>query len=250
MAIGTRRGPRQLLLTAAIFRRTRGAYRSRQALPARDNHWSEHVTCLEGGSLLTRRGRSSRLQAPAAEAQDSDFEALTLMHASALYRTAHYLTGNAFEAEDLTQETYLRAYRAFAGFRGENARAWLFAIMRHAFIDECRRRGRLTTVELDDGEGEVSVQLEGNDWAPSAETEALRRLPSEAIERAFAALPPEWRLIVLLADIEDFAYREIADVTGIPIGTVMSRLHRARKRLQEALPESARPGWKSRERSA
>jgi RNA polymerase sigma-70 factor, ECF subfamily len=175
---------------------------------------------------------------------------MTLMHANALYRTAHYLTGNAFEAEDLTQETYLRAYRAFSGFRGENARAWLFAILRHAFLDECRRRGRLVTVELDDGENGALARADGGEWVPSAETEALRRLPSEAIERAFAELPAEWRLVVLLADVEDFAYREIADVIGIPIGTVMSRLHRARKRLQDALPDSARPGWKSHERSA
>ena len=79
-------------------------------------------------------------------------------------------------------------------------------------------------------------------WTPSAESEALRCLPSEAVDRAFAALPPDWRLVVLLADVEELSYREIAEVMGIPLGTVMSRLHRARKRLQEQLG-NARHSW-------
>lgn len=151
-------------------------------------------------------------------------------HAAALYRTACYLTANAVEAEDLTQETFLRAFRGFAGFRGEDPRAWLFAILRHAFIDDCRRRGRVTLVESDAVEDGA---LGG--WAPSAESEVLRQIPSEQIDRAFAALPEEWRMIVLLADVEDLSYKEIAQAMEIPIGTVMSRLHRARKRLHGQL---------------
>ena len=179
-----------------------------------------------------------------------DFSAMTLMHAGALYRTAYHLAGNAFDAEDLTQETYLRAYRAFAGFRGGNVRAWLFTIMRHVFLDECRRRGRLPTIETADDEA-LSFTMNGvGACAPSAEAEALSRLPSEAVERAFAALPPDWRLVVLLADVEELSYREIAVVMEIPLGTVMSRLHRARKQLQEKLLDSRRSGWKQHERSA
>jgi RNA polymerase sigma factor (sigma-70 family) len=87
-------------------------------------------------------------------------------------------------------------------------------------------------------------------WAPSAETEALRRMPSDAIERAFAALPPDWRLVVLLADVEDLSYREIAGIMEIPLGTVMSRLHRARRRLQEQLLATGQSGRKPHERSA
>jgi RNA polymerase sigma-70 factor (ECF subfamily) len=86
--------------------------------------------------------------------------------------------------------------------------------------------------------------------APSAETEALRRLPSEAIERAFASLPPDWRMLVVLADVEELPYREIADVLGIPMGTVMSRLHRARKRLQQRLLDTQRTEWRRYEGSA
>lgn len=175
-----------------------------------------------------------------------DFESLALPYAAALYRTAYHLTENAVEAEDLTQETYLRAFRAFGGFRGDDPRAWLFAILRHAFLDECRRRGRRPVVEKDIGE----VSAESAATAPSAEQEALRRLPSEAIDRAFAALPQDWRLIVVLADVEDLSYREIADVMGVPIGTVMSRLHRARKRMQQRLLESPQTGWKRNEKSA
>lgn len=182
-----------------------------------------------------------------ARREKRDFEALVLPHAAALYRTAYHLCGNAVEAEDLTQETYLRAYRAFASMRGNDPRPWLFAILRHAFIDECRRQGRRPEITHDPGEITMST---ASAVMPSAESEALRRLPSEAIERAFAALPSDWRLIVLLADVEDFSYREIADVMDVPLGTVMSRLHRARKRLQHHLLEVAQPNWKSDEKSA
>jgi RNA polymerase sigma-70 factor (ECF subfamily) len=170
-----------------------------------------------------------------------DFEAVALPHAGALYRTAYHLSRNATEAEDLTQETFLRAYRAFGGFRGGNIRSWLFAILRNAFLDECRRRGRSLTTGIDVDDEVVATM---GAWAPSAESEALRYLPSEAIDRAFADLPPEWRMVVLLADVEELSYREIAEVMGVPQGTVMSRLHRARKRLQEKLVNSPHVGRK------
>lgn len=211
------------------------------------------MTGLERGSIqgvgpdqMLPNGRTNSL----IEGGGPDFASLTLAHAGALYRTAYHLAGNAFDAEDLTQETYLRACRAFAGFRGGNVRAWLFTIMRHVFLDECRRRGRLPTIESADDDA-LSFTINGvGACAPSAEAEALSRLPSEAVERAFAALPPDWRLVVLLADVEELSYREIADVMEIPLGTVMSRLHRARKQLQEKLLDSRRSGWKQHERSA
>lgn len=184
-----------------------------------------------------------------ARALTAEFETLTLPLAPVLYRMAYHLTRNQSEAEDLTQETYLRAFRAFSGFRGGNERAWMFAILRNAFRDECRRRGRELMVEPEVAETAVEG-LAVVAWAPSAESEALRRLPSEAIEQAFAALPPEWRLIVVLADVEELTYREIASVLGIPMGTVMSRLSRARKRLQEHLLAAPSVGWAAREKSA
>jgi RNA polymerase sigma-70 factor, ECF subfamily len=180
-----------------------------------------------------------------------DFTAITLPHAAALYRLAYHLAGNADAAEDLTQETYLRAYRGFAGFRGGDVRAWLFTILRHVFLDECRRHRRMPTiVSADDVDRDAFTPRDGGSSTPSAETEALRRLPSEAIERAFAALAPDWRLIVLLADVEELSYREIADIMEIPVGTVMSRLHRAHRRLQERLLENRQRGPDQHERSA
>ena len=180
----------------------------------------------------------------------ADFTATTLAHAGALYRLAYHLAGNAAEAEDLTQETYLRAYRGFTGFRGGDVRAWLFTILRHVFLDECRRHRRMPTIlSADDDARGITPQYAGTS-APSAETEALRRLPSEAVERAFAALPPDWRLVVLLADVEELSYREIADIMETPLGTVMSRLHRAHKQLQQRLLDDRQRGRNQHERSA
>jgi RNA polymerase sigma-70 factor (ECF subfamily) len=122
--------------------------------------------------------------------------------------------------------------------------------LRHVFLDECRRRRRMPQIEsVDDDALDVFAQDHGG-WSPSAESEALRCLPSEAIDRAFAALPSDWRLVVLLADVEELSYREIAEVMAIPVGTVMSRLHRARKRLQDQLGNARLPARKSHERSA
>ena len=177
--------------------------------------------------------------APEPAGNAEDFAELALPLTDALYRLAYHLSRNQTEAEDLTQETLLRAFRAFDSYRGGNFRAWLFTILRNAFRDECRRRGREPTVP-DDIDDLLSFRvLALGSVAPSAESEALRALPSEAIERAFAALPPEWRLIVILADVEELTYREIADVLDVPIGTVMSRLSRARKRLQNHLRDAS-----------
>ena len=187
---------------------------------------------------------------PSEEGSARDFTTLTLVHADALYRTAYHLAGNRVDAEDLTQETYLRAYRGFASFRGGNARAWLFTILRHVFLDECRRRRRTPVIESADDDAHRFTANRAGSWSPSAESEVLRRLPSDAVERAFAALPPDWRLVVLLADVEELSYREIAGIMQIPLGTVMSRLHRARRRLQEQLLATRQPGRKPHERSA
>jgi RNA polymerase sigma-70 factor, ECF subfamily len=211
------------------------------------------VTWLERAAM--RRGppnqaTPNRKTSPAEAGVALDFAAMTLGHASALYRLAYHLAGNADEAEDLTQETYLRAYRGFAGFRGGDVRAWLFTILRHVFLDECRRRRRMPVTEPADDDAFARTTQDAGTWAPSAEAEALRRLPSDAVERAFAVLPPDWRLVVLLADVEELSYREIAEIMEIPLGTVMSRLHRAHKRLQERLLDTRQPGRNRHERSA
>lgn len=165
------------------------------------------------------------------------FEELALPYLNMIYRTAYYLTRTTAEAEDLTQETYLKAYRAFGNLRGQNVKAWLFAIVRNTYLDQYRRQQRYpVTLEIEALEpssnhrGQVAVL-----WADSAEEQLLAGLPDEVVQRALANLPEEWRLIVLLADVEDFSYQEIADIVQIPMGTVMSRLHRGRKRLYEQL---------------
>jgi len=200
------------------------------------------VTSLPAGERITRRYQPRE---PAGGPTRQEFEAAALPHADALYRTAYHLARRSEEAEDLTQETYLRAYRAFDGYRGGNIRSWLFAILRHVFLDECRRRGRRGEIDI----GEAGPEIVGI-WEPSAETEALRAQPSEALERAFVSLPPDWRMMVMLADVEELSYREIAEIMGVPQGTVMSRLHRARKRLRENLLASPRSQWRKDGRSA
>lgn len=194
-----------------------------------------------------RSGRDVASNVPVASAL---FEAQVLPLAPSLYRMAYHLTRNRTEAEDLTQETFLRAFRGFGGFRGGNVKAWVFTILRNAYRDECRRRGHEPVLEADLNEGVLVISQNVRHQEPSAEAEALRRLPNDAIERAFAALPPEWRLIVILADVEELTYREIAEVTEIPIGTVMSRLSRARKRLQSQLLATSSGPRPVREKSA
>ncbi len=170
------------------------------------------------------------------------FEELTLPYVDALYRAAYHLTGLADEAEDLTQETYLKAYRAFDSFHGQNIKAWLFAILRNTFVDDYRQRQRAPAFldiealdfSLDGSDGHEAAREQGAD-AP-----LLASLLDDELQTALETLPAEWRLIVLLADLEDFSYQEIADITQVPIGTVMSRLHRGRKRLYEHLYDYAR----------
>lgn len=170
-------------------------------------------------------------------------EALTQL--DPLYRTALRLSRNPHDAEDLVQETYLNAFRALDRFQeGTNLRAWLFRILNNAFISQYRRQKRRPSNSLDDvtdyylydhlAEGGVGPQAE------NPERDALILVGDEAVLQALEELPIEFRQVELLADIEGFSYREIAEILDIPIGTVMSRLHRARRRLQKLLWNEAR----------
>ena len=154
-----------------------------------------------------------------------------LPHLPAVYRAAYYLARTPQEAEDLTQETYLKAFRSFEQRRGENPKPWLFTILRHAYWDRCRRlRREPPTVDLD---GCASAHVVPT--VPSAEDRVLSNQFGDDVQAALRELPEDWRLLVLLADIEDLSYREIADVLQIPRGTVMSGLSRARRRLYDRL---------------
>ena len=172
-----------------------------------------------------------------------EFEEVALVHLDALYRSALRLTHNRSEAEDLVQETCLRAFRGFHRFNpGTNCRAWLFTILRNAFLNRIRQAGR----DVLAGE---SVDLESTTFPGVAETLPARGHPDEEffqtvlhgdVDRALKALPLPFREVVILADLEGLAYKEIAEVVGCPIGTVMSRLSRGRGLLRQALGRLAR----------
>jgi RNA polymerase sigma-70 factor (ECF subfamily) len=155
-----------------------------------------------------------------------------------LYGAALRLTRNPTDAEDLLQETYLRAYRGFGGFEpGTNLRAWLYRILTNAFINIYRKRQREPQTISDDelDEWYLYDRLGGRETEPSAESRVLEALPDRDVQEAVQSLPEQFRLAVLLADVEGFSYREIAEILQVPIGTVMSRLHRGRKTLERRL---------------
>jgi len=155
------------------------------------------------------------------------------------------MTRNPQDAEDLVQETYFRAFRSAHQFQpGTNLRAWLFKILTNSFINQYRKRARNPqSTSLDDVEEfylynhlvDSGVQPE----SPNPEATVIDRFAEADVIKALEQLPLEFRQVVLLADVEGFSYKEIADIVGIPVGTVMSRLHRGRRRLQKELWEYA-----------
>ena len=159
----------------------------------------------------------------------------------ALYSAALRMTRNPSDAEDLVQETYLKAYRSYASFQeGTNLRAWLYRILTNTFINSYRaaqRRPEVTDVE-DVEDLYLYKRLSGPGGSAvgrSAEDEALDSFTDEDVKAALEALPEAFRMAVLLADVEGFSYKEISEITEVPIGTVMSRIHRGRRALQKAL---------------
>ncbi|MEP6973447.1 MAG: sigma-70 family RNA polymerase sigma factor [Actinomycetota bacterium] len=172
------------------------------------------------------------------------FERDVLPLLPSLYGAALRMTRNPTDAEDLVQDTYLRAFRGFGGFQeGTNLKAWLYRILTNSFINTYRKKQREPQVvegpdDLD--EWYLFDKLGGRNVELSAETEVLDRIPDEAVKAALESLPENFRLPVLLADVEGFSYKEIAEIMETPIGTVMSRLHRGRKALQKALWDTAK----------
>ena len=168
-------------------------------------------------------------------------QAMPLM--DGLYGAALRMTRNPADAEDLVQETYLKAYRAFHTFQeGTNLKAWLYRILTNTYINTYRaKKRRPDETDLDEVEDLYLYRrlggLEGATAGRSAEEELLDHLTSDEVKEALEALPEQFRMAVLLADVEGFAYKEIAEILDIPIGTVMSRLHRGRKAMQKQLYE-------------
>jgi len=170
------------------------------------------------------------------------FEKEALVHLDALYRTAHRLTGHREEAEELVQETYLKAYRAFDRYEpGTNARAWLFRILRNTFLNRYERKKREAgTVPLDDVEPVLGAEDPDLGLSPETYEDMLGRVLEDDVRDALMALPEAYRTVVVLADMEGLAYREIAEIVEIPVGTVMSRLFRGRRALRHDLVDAAR----------
>jgi RNA polymerase sigma-70 factor (ECF subfamily) len=173
------------------------------------------------------------------ETRRQEFEATVLVHLDALYNLALRMTREPFAAEDLVQDTMVRAYRFFGRYeRGTNCKAWLFAIMKNAWINRYRKTVRdAHTVSLDavDERSEATLleKLPADTRSPETATDD-RRLAA-ALRKALDALPEEFRMAAVLAIVEGCSYKEIASIMSCPIGTVMSRVHRSRRMLQEAL---------------
>ena len=187
-----------------------------------------NVSSAEGGSTM-----GTSLLTVETNSRDERFEADALIHMDSVYRSALYMAGNESDAQDLVQDTYLRAYKFFDKFEeGTNCKAWLLKILRNTFINTIRHSSRqLKVVHLADME-DRGLELSSN---VNAEDGISGNLLDDEIVDAMNELPLEYRTAVLLADIEMLPYKEIADIISCPIGTVMSRLHRGRKLLKKSL---------------
>jgi RNA polymerase sigma-70 factor (ECF subfamily) len=179
-------------------------------------------------------------------AEQADFADQAMEFMPSLYTAALRMTRNRADAEDLVQETYLKAYRAFASFKeGTNLKAWLYRILTNTYINAYRaKKRRPEQSEIEEVEDLYLYRrlggLEAARVGRSAEEEVLESFTESDIKDAIEALPEQFRMAVLLADVEGFSYKEIAEILDVPIGTVMSRLHRGRRALQKRLYEFGR----------
>jgi RNA polymerase sigma-70 factor, ECF subfamily len=184
------------------------------------------------------------------EERTARFERDALVFIDQLYSAAMRMTRNPHDAEDLVQETYAKAFAAFHQFRaGTNLKAWLYRILTNAYINTYRKRQRQP---IQDSHEQIEdwqlarAETHTASGLKSAEMQALERLPDSDVKDALQQIPEDFRLAVYLADVEGFAYKEIAEIMGTPVGTVMSRLHRGRGQLRTLLADYARERGLSR----
>lgn len=171
-------------------------------------------------------------------ADPAAFEAEVLPQLDVMYRVARRLTGETADAEDLVQEALLRAWRGWAGFtQGSNVRAWLLTILRNTFISRWRgRKHEGTAISIDDADPHAIYRAVGGE---DPEGRFFDHVVDEKVVAAIAALPPEFREALVLSDLEDLPYAEVAEILAVPVGTIKSRLFRARRILQHQLRDHA-----------
>ena len=188
---------------------------------------------------LVRTSESNMGDAPKPETTSWDFDSQTMPYVDSLYNTAYRMTGNSQDAEDLVQETFFKAYKYYDKFEeGTNLKAWLFKILKNTFINNYRKKKlEPRSVEFSDIEDsfEKIVRHDPDEQPRDPESRYLASVMDQGVKKALEGLPDDYRMVVILADLEDFSYKEIAEILECPVGTVMSRLYRGRKLLEKAL---------------
>jgi RNA polymerase sigma-70 factor (ECF subfamily) len=193
-----------------------------------------HVTIAASPLFALPAGSHAESIAMDTTRKQALFEQAVMPHLNAAYNLARWLTRNGDQAEDLVQEAYLRAFRSFDTFQGGDSRAWLLAVVRNTCFTFLRQKGDRPAAEFDEQIHSVA------DPAPDAEAVLLNRAALASLQGCLEALPLEFREAIVLRELEEMSYKEISSVAGVPVGTVMSRIARGRKRLQECLAGALR----------